>query len=440
MKNKLEHIDHLFLDDAADNASDFSTKKGWRTLKVKLLLSEIKAFNFTNVNRTYLLIAGLLLLLFSSSVIYYRTTGNQNLELTETAIPIVSSPLTEENFHFPADETAQRTGSRLTDNQPDQQITAVHSSAAHKNEQGVRGIEQQQFASNQKPAFERSSAQTSKIKKIKSKKLSTDFGLKAKSSAPIFSKTRTASNIEAESFYVPEEQTNPTPQFLLGLNAGFVFPLNESVSTENIYQPVWMAGINFRYNRKHFFIETALAFSYFESDLNTTYRYDSLLGVITSSSYEIIETVNEAGETVLERQYTSELTPVYDTISSSDQVTIHAHSTLLHIPLRVGFPVFRSGNFYTAIYAGAVFRLLIARNQNAPQYGANKQPIIDYETNPVINYSPELYFQGGLLLGYDVSRSLSFEIYSSYNHLLGGNSTYIPAANIQAGFGIHFKF
>jgi len=435
MKNKLEHIDHLFLD-AADDASNFSTKKGWRAMKVRLLLSEIKAFNFTNVNRTYLLIAGLLLLLFSFTFVYDHTRGNREPELTEANSSVLITDNTEKEEILPEDEASQTETYSMTDKRVTQQTILVSTNSQQKNTQHSANIKEQQQLTIATPVVKLNTSKTNEIPSAKVK----NSGLHDEPTASISKSFRQNLSTEKETILIPEEQTNPTPQFLLGLNAGFVFPLNESASIENIYQPVWMAGINFRYNRKHFFIETALAFSYFESDLNTTYRYDSLLGVITSSSYEIIETVNEAGETVLERQYTSELTPVYDTINSSDQVAIHAHSTLLHIPLRVGFPVFRSGNFYTAVYAGAVFRLLIARKQDAPQYGANKQPIIDYETNPVINYSPEFYFQGGLLLGYDISKSFSFEIYSSYNHLLGGNSTYIPAANIQAGLGIHFKF
>jgi hypothetical protein len=86
--------------------------------------------------------------------------------------------------------------------------------------------------------------------------------------------------------------------------------------------------------------------------------------------------------------------------------------------------------------------MLLNKNQSLPEYGTENRKILAYETDPVISYEPEFYFQAGLLFGYDISKSFSLEIQSSYNHILGGNSNVYQSStsNIRAGIGLNFKF
>ena len=441
MKNELQHIDKIFLDAATDDASEFSTKKGWRILKIKLLLSEIMTLNFVNINWAYLIYPGIFLLMISFYLVYFDTKTDEHEEMNATVFTNLPQHLEEpggfNNNNPSLTETKQATYSK-----PGRIADTENPVLTDRNKQSYSGGMQQQNITVTNPKGIQHPDTGNKNDAIKPKLLIAVLGIEGETSATNHASFRLTETTKASSVSDQVKENGSVHNFMLGLNAGLVFPLNQSSSTESMRQPVWLSGINFRYSRNYFFIETAIELCYYESFLNSSYRYDSLLGIITSSGYEIIETINDEGETVLERQYTSNLTPVYDTLSSDDFVTINANSTVLCIPVRVGTTVFRSRNFYTAVFAGVAFKLLLNKNQSLPQFDADNRRIIEYETNPAINYNPEIYFQAGLLLGYDISKSFSLEVKSSYNHILGGNSTLLQSskANIQAGFGLNFKF
>ena len=442
MKNKLEHIDKLFLEGAAADAVNFSTKKGWRGMKIRLLLSEIMALNFANVNWSYLIYAGLLLLLFSFSFFYFNRNENTLPEISKTISIETVIPETEINDNQTQHESSQTETHKNTENQAPQQIASVKTDLLAENEQANTTEKQQERFNIAKQSSNSIVSNTHGIYWMHPKKYSGQLSIPEE---PLTIATRTShQDVSAKLKDMPdaEKQDKLPSRFLLGVNTGSVFLLNEAESAVDIQKPVLFAGINLRYSRPNFYIETAVGFSYFESILNSTYRYDSVLGTIASSGYEIVEVTNDDGEVVLERQYRSELVTVYDTLSSNDEVAISSNVVIICIPLRVGTRILKHGNFYTNVFAGAVFKMLLNKNQSLPEYGAENRKILAYETDPTISSEPEFYFQAGLLIGYDISKSFSLEIQSSYNHILGGNNSVYQSSksNIRAGIGLNFKF
>ncbi|MCF6170806.1 MAG: hypothetical protein L3J66_07520 [Bacteroidales bacterium] len=440
MKNKLEHIDKIFLE-GAESTTQFSAKKGWRTMKIRLLLSEIMAFNFVNVNWNYVVYAGILLFLFSFSFIYFNRNEIMPQEMSKTISTETAFPKTEKNDNRTPHQTAQTETPQIKGRPETPQISPAKAKPALQNTKSVfHGKQEQKYSKTKPPSYFVSGAQLMKM--VQPKKYAGQISGFDELPLAATRNSHLAVSEKLNDVVVYKQAEKRPSRFSLGTNAGSVFLLNESASAEEIRQPLWFGGFNFRYNKARFFVETAIEFSVYKSAVNSTYRYDSLLGTIASSGYDIVEVTNDAGEIVLERQYHSELITVYDTLSSNDEVTITANSSVLCIPLRIGAKIFQTGRFYSAVYAGAVFKILLVKNQSAPGFGSDHRRIIEYETMPVVNYNPEFYFQGGLLFGYDISKSFSLEISASYNHILDGNSTnlQISKSNIKAGFGFNFKF
>jgi hypothetical protein len=442
MKNKLEHIDKLFLEGAASDAVNFSAKKGWRGMKIRLLLSEIMALNFVNVNWGYLIFAGLFLLLFSLSFIYFNSNEIPAPEMGKTISTETVFPETEKNSHQILHESSQTETHKITEVQAPQQTSPIETGLSAKNAQSNTAEKQQERFNIAKQPSNSIVSNAHGIYRMPPKKYSGQLSLPDEPSSTATRTLHPEVSANLKDMPVTEKQESRPSPFLLGFNTGSVFLLNENNPAEEIQKPILFAGLSLRYNRPHFYIETAVEFSYYESVLHSTYRYDSVLGTIASSGYDIVEVTNDDGEVVLERQYRSELVTVYDTLSSDDEVAISGNAVVLCIPLSVGTRIFQHGNFYTSIFAGAVFKMLLNKNQSLPEYGTENRKILTYETDPVISYEPEFYFQAGLLFGYDISKSFSLEIQSSYNHILGGNSNVYQSStsNIRAGIGLNFKF
>ena len=437
MKNKLEHIDKVFLNATADDGAEFSVNKGWKLMNLRLLLGEITSLNFVNVNWIYLIFSGILLLLFSSSLLYFGVDGKKEDIQNTSSSPEALHATKESNSSLSQYEVSPN-----IQNQTSPHITSIKKNFPVQNKHNTSSTVQNQNTSVTTQDEAKDFKHENQLETIEPRTVFS--GIIAQDEVPtnVLTDIHLSPDVTVQNASIPEKQNDSSQNFLLGFNAGNVFLLNEAGSKEDIQKPILFVGLNLRYCRPHFYIETAVEFSCYESVLNSSYRYDSLLGTITSSGYEIVETVNEDGETVLERQFHSELTPIYDTLSSKDLVRIESKSTVLYIPLRVGTQLFLRNNFYTNVFAGVVFKLLIGEKQSLPEFGTENRKIIAYETNPVISYEPDFYFQAGLLFGYNISKSFSLEIQSSYNHILGGNSNTLQnsESNIKAGIGLNFKF
>jgi len=441
MKEDNDFIDKLFTS-AFDETDEASSKESWKKLDKKLFLSELKSFNLVNVNWKYWYYSGaalvaLAILLLSLNPINPEIQTDNLITSTKTPsdsqVEAGSSGI-ENSSKIIADKTAEN-AFRLDDDlvtKNNTQTQAENQIYDHQKnvENNNSGMQLTESRSHLNIVHLKSRSYTGSL--INSDKLfqtsTTHDNTFEKKNDPIqtFGQVQTA---------------NPS-YYSLGLNLGSTWMFENNRQPEKINQPVLFAGINLRYNKHSFFVETSFDFSYFKSVYQSAYLYDTLLGEVIAPGYDIVEVINSSGDTVLERQFHSEIISVYDTLSSKDQVGIKSRTAVLSIPIHLGTNLYQRGHFYTSIFTGVMLKILLVENQTFPQFGSDYTKIIGFEISPTKNLMPEFYIQGGVMFGYQVLNRVNLELKSTYSHLLGENSTSLQTSksNIQINFGINYRF
>jgi len=441
MKEELNNIDKLFVN-AWEESGGTPPAEGWDKLEKKLLITELKSFKFANVQRKYWYISTAATVI--AVILLYNLIQNQ----PNTQQPIARTTI---------DNSVQTPKEMLNSNsrKPNQQepvITKIDSTTrAEETSKTVSAsqstvykvIEHQNNAVTDMERKERATARPDLlINPLKSRILQNNL-INSKESCIVRTNLHQQNNYRTENHSFSEQiPLEPVSYYTLGINLGSTWMIENKQQQEKINQPELFVGINLRYNTPILFLETALDLSYFRSVYQTNYLYDTLLGKMIAPGYDIIEVINSQGDTVLERQFHTEIISIYDTLSSKDEVVISSHSTVLSIPIHLGTVVYRHGNFYTSVFTGVMTKVYLIKNQSLPQYGSDYREIIDFETSPTNSLTPEFYIQGGVMFGYQVVDHANLEIKSTYNQLLGDNKSTLQKSksNIQFSLGINYRF
>lgn len=324
MKDELKNIDKLFVN-AWEESGDTPPVEGWDKMEKKLFINELKSFNFVNVKRKYRYISAVAIVI--AAIFLFRLiqidSGNQK-SIVGIAID-TSGQATEEipdsNIQKPNPQNPINTiiGSPTQTEESGKIVTGDQSTENEifTNKEYTTTYMVKKESLTTRPALF--------INPLKSRHL--QINLTAFSESCLVRTTVDQQNnkrTENHSLYeqIPVE---PSSYYTLGVNLGSTWMIENNQQQEKINHPELFVGINLRYNTPGIFFETALNFSYFRSVYQTNYRYDTLLGKMIAPGYDIIEVVNSQGDTVLERQFHTEIISIYDTLSSQDQVGISSH-------------------------------------------------------------------------------------------------------------------
>ena len=441
MKEEPDYIDKLFVD-AFEETNEVSSNEGWNALDKKLFLSELKSFNLVNVDRRYWYFSGAGLVFAAMLFIGINQNSHQELMINAIATDEISLVLPDEKLE--------------SNNQSTTEISFGERAENPKSDNNGRIFETKQDLCLENQTNERNGNSRDDMREVQITEMSPFIKVSSLKIRPFANRlinnkeTIANSTTYAKSFEDEQEaklaagqhKEKRSSRFALGLNLGSVWVIENNLQQERIDEPVLFAGLNFRYNTPSFFIETSFDFSYVKSVYRTNYLYDTLLGKMIAPGYDVIEVVNSSGDTVLERQFHTEIISVYDTLSSKDQVGISSRSSVLSIPIHVGTMLYHRGNFYTSIFTGVMTKLYLTKQQSVPQFGFGYREIIDFETSPTNSLAPEFYIQGGLVFGYQVLSRVDLEFKSTYSHLLGVNSNALQnsKSNLQINFGINYRF
>jgi len=441
MKEEPDFIDKLFVS-AFDETNEISTEEGWKKLDKKLFLSELKSFNLVNVNWKYWYFSGAALLVLAILLI----SLNQIPPEIQTD-NIITSTETPSVLQIEADNSGSENPSEIIPDKTAENSFSYDDDLTTKT--NIQGHSENQINDHQKNI----GYNISRMQITESRSQLKIIHLKSRSytgslinSSELVQTTTTHENVfEKENDPIQtfrQVQTTSPSYYSLGLNMGSTWMFENNRQPERINQPVLFAGINLRYNKHSLFVETSFDFSYFKSVYQSAYLYDTLLGEMIAPGYDIVEVINSSGDTVLERQFHSEIISVYDTLSSKDQVVIKSRTAVLSIPIHLGTSLYQRGHFYTSIFTGVMLKILLVENQTFPQFGSDYTKIIGFETSPTKSLTPEFYIQGGVMFGYQVLNRVNLELKSTYSHLLGENSTSLQTSksNIQINFGINYSF
>ena len=439
MKNELENIDRLFRDLDVDETATYTIRKRWRLLKWKLFYTELSSMNLTNVNWNYWYVSGIAAILLFLFI--YPFDVQNSTEIVDGI----------ENINH-----------SVIQHQPDGEInTTTHSNKSYTDEKKILQVEnpinenESLGVINEEPS---TSDKANQIKQIETENQPTETYKASNQNLTFLASrnvtinvTNTDNEISSNGNLQPKETGTISPKsdlnnntkpdyFSIGAQIGAIYFPENTPELETIYQPGIYAGVNLRYNRKKLFISAGLDFSSYKSEYQSTYLYDTLLGTLTTTGYDIVDVIDQNGDTIQERNLRSEIVDVYDTVNSDDYASIRASSTVFAASLSIGSHIYQYGNFYTAVFGGIMMKVLVSRNTSVPNVNEEDRNIIRLVSEQQSYHSTEFYLQGGLSLGYHLSRQVSIEISTSYNHILGSDANaHFPLSGLRAGFGVHYK-
>ncbi len=448
MQNETEHIDDIFRKGVAEEPVEFETESRWKGLSNRLLLNEILELDFTNVNRTFLYSAIVVLFLISLSIPVIITTSdnepkskvsNHNHINPNNTISVSDRINTENTVDSKINETSDNyiTGNTQIIDETPEVINEVI------NKETI-------FVTTEKPtvnttinnSFEPASLGHGYKTNICSMLSYKNINLINVHTVDTEIVSRNTDNKIATGNEINDKADNSSEYFSLGIGIGSTWVLNENEQCYVTKQPIFDGGINVKYNTEKYFITAGLTVNRAKSTFNSNYTYDTLLGRDLVMGYEIVEVINDNGDTVMERIYYSGLHEVYDTLQSTDQVGITSYTTALSIPLNIGAMVFRHNRFSISATGGVMLNVMIGNNQQYPLQSNMNKKVIDFETSPSIIYEPVFYIQAGLLFEYKVSDRFNMELNSNYNHKIGHHNmlSQYPLSLIRMGFGVSYSF
>ena len=119
--------------------------------------------------------------------------------------------------------------------------------------------------------------------------------------------------------------------------------------------PGLATGISATLYTQRFLFETGVSYNQLEFDDNIDvhyYSYEFLGSVISFQNYEVIEYIDEQGDTITENKYYPELVDLYDSAFQETEQPDRIKLSRIEIPLTVGYRIAEGGKFFVDLKTG----------------------------------------------------------------------------------------
>nr|NQU91054.1 outer membrane beta-barrel protein [Bacteroidota bacterium] len=170
------------------------------------------------------------------------------------------------------------------------------------------------------------------------------------------------------------------------------------------------AGITVSMISSRFLLETGFTYSRLEFDDEIDIRYYSyqfLGSVISFENYEVIEYVDEQGDTITENRYHPELVDLYDSTFQETEKPDRIKLSRIEIPLIVGYRIKESGRYFMDVKTGLELSVISSMKMSGGQTIDGDTRIVAIDSQLPDKYSVKWKYHLSLGVGLRIGEKLS---------------------------------